>query len=146
MTSWFGSLFQRQQIGDNILDLLCGEDGLIAITSQDTMQARHHIVGRHDRLRVESFRFDDAQAELPGRVALANTVQSRTDGAMKLALWQRHGMTDGAIAPLTVEHHASATLWVAGLVGQWRWNGAVDDLVINQIGARLSFAASWVCY
>jgi hypothetical protein len=51
---------------------------------------------------------------------------------MKLALRQRHSMTDDAIAPFAVKHDAATTLCIPGLVGQWFRNGAIDNAIVNE--------------
>ena len=61
---------------------------------------------------------------------------------MKLALRQRHGMTDDAIAPFAVEHDAAAAFRVSRLVGERFGNGAIDDAVVNE----LSSCSLWPCY
>ena len=51
---------------------------------------------------------------------------------MELALWQRHGVTDDAIAPFAVEHDAAATVYIPGLVGERLCDGTIDGAIGNE--------------
>jgi hypothetical protein len=59
---------------------------------------------------------------------------------MKLALRQRHGMTDDAIASFAVERDMTAAIRVPGVVGKRFWDSAIDDAVGRKCALLLRHA------
>src|SRR5690349_13952568 len=90
------SLLEARKIGNHILDLLGSEDGLALEIPGDPREAVHTIVGRHDRVRIETRRISQPQTKLIGRRARSCTREGRREVALEALLGNRRAMAQQA--------------------------------------------------
>src|SRR5215218_3310540 len=127
---------ERRQVGDHVLDLLCGQHRLAAKVRGDPGEAVGPVIGRHDRGAVQAARVDDAQAQLALGRARAGAGEARREVALEALLRERAGMAEQAEADLAARDDRPPAGRVAGRPGEALWDRVVDDRERAQLRPR----------
>src|SRR5258708_39192433 len=98
----FMSLLQCRQVSQHILDLLGRQDGLALEGLGDALQADGPVIGRHDRVWIETRAVGDAQAELADRPARAGARKAWRQSALEALLGNRAAVAQQAKADAAV--------------------------------------------
>src|SRR5258708_37326345 len=115
-------LLQGRKISNHVLDLLGCQDGLAFEGLVDALQAGGPVIGRHDRVWIETRAVGDAQAKLARRPARAGAGEARRQGALEALLGNRAAVAQEAKADAAVGDDRPA----AGPVA-WPGGGRLGD-------------------
>src|SRR3954451_5877896 len=119
------SVFQRLQIGYDVLDLPGRQHRLAAIILRHAGQAVDPIIRRHDGSRIEAGGVNQPEPQLALRPAGAGALQARRQVALEALLRKRAGVAQQARA-LAPDYDGAAALGIARRAGQRLRNGVAD--------------------
>ena len=98
---------QGREVGDHILDLLGSEKRLALEGRSHPGQPVDSVVGRHDRVRIEPARIDDAQAQLTFAPARAGSLQIGRQRPLKFFFRKRSAVAEETEAQLPIADEAA---------------------------------------
>src|SRR5580704_244242 len=121
-------LLQGREISHHILDLLGRQDGLALEGLGDAVQAGGPVIGRHDRVWIETRAVGDAQAQLTHRPARASAGEARRQRALQAFLGNRAAVAQEAKTDAAVGDDGPTTGRIARPGGERLGDGiALDD-------------------
>ncbi len=130
---------QREQVGNQIFDLLRRQYGAAGMGGGHALKALHDVIRRHDRPFVDNLRIDKAQAQLARGEAGARAVQRGADGTVELFLRDGHLVAREAVS-VAAGGDGAAARGVARFGGQRRRDlaalGAPRNRLLGAAGGR----------
>src|SRR5688572_20194142 len=121
------------KMGDHILDLLGGEQGLTFERRGHACKTFDSVIRRHYRLRVEAARIDDAQPQLSLRPARSGSLEAGRKRALKAFFRVWPAVAEQAKPGLTVNDNGAPAFRVAVRSGERIRDRVPDDRIRTQL-------------
>ena len=119
-------LFERNEIGQDIFDILSANDGLTLPFLLHPVVTGFQMKRRHNGIRVQSLCTDQTQTQFSGFVATCDAAKIRPNVAVVGLLRRRQGMASQTITFFSVDRCRAALLGIARFAGERFWDAITD--------------------